>query len=749
MNAHTPEIRPFTISACTIARNEEKNIARSIQSYRDFVDEIVVVDTGSTDRTAEIARQMGARVVHFDWCGDFAAARNFALGQVNGDWIVFLDADEYFSKNAGFQVRRSIETARRNGYNMIQCRWLNLDSDQPEKKLPAGTAIRILKSGVSYRHRIHEEPNFPGGRKILFAEKWRFFLYHTGYSSHISKKKAERNLPLLLREIEEESDENRRMVDQSYLSDGYFALRDFDKCRDASEKYIRFSRKNGIVMMGNAAKPYLNLMACLEVQDAPLAEQLKWVNEFEAAFPHFPDAVFAGAKLDLRRRRLLSAERRLRQVLELADSYDGTEPCQLQTVPELCHFHLGQTLARQGRDSDALVSLFQAWRIQPAFTDAAEEMMRLTKHTPAPAADRFLHMLFENREPARRRTVLGGLMRQYMSGYLKEWYAALKLQSDAPHRTFDALPLAYIAAGSGNYAGAARLFAAEAAEQKEKDGKLEMQALLCAWLAGDVPPVTLSAANPALAVALGLLEGKIQAGDLAAVAGMTAEAGRMCGPARAADMAEKIAGRMKPTLWREFAVRLERAEEFAGALRVAQKLRPDAESAFLIGYYAMQSRRPGEAALAFEAAASLGCDDPALPECRSILKRTRGQADPSAAARAAEWIQAGAFDRALADVLAAVARAGADPELCSLASVSCLQLGRAHMALLAAQAGLASAPQYADLQVNAGDACLALGDRAGAAGWYETAARTCGDPALQADLSRQVAELASAARSAG
>ena len=63
---------------------------------KGIVSEQIVVDTGSTDRTVEIAEQMGAKVYHFTWIDDFAAAKNFALSKARYEWIAFLDADEYF-----------------------------------------------------------------------------------------------------------------------------------------------------------------------------------------------------------------------------------------------------------------------------------------------------------------------------------------------------------------------------------------------------------------------------------------------------------------------------------------------------------------------------------------------------------------------------------------------------------------------------------------------------------------------------
>ena len=80
----------ISISACVIAKNEEENIGRWLDSMKNVADEMIVVDTGSTDRTVAMAEAAGANVYHFDWCDDFAAAKNFALDQAKGKWILFL-----------------------------------------------------------------------------------------------------------------------------------------------------------------------------------------------------------------------------------------------------------------------------------------------------------------------------------------------------------------------------------------------------------------------------------------------------------------------------------------------------------------------------------------------------------------------------------------------------------------------------------------------------------------------------------
>ncbi|MFB2878224.1 glycosyltransferase [Floridanema aerugineum] len=82
------------LSLCTIAKNESQSLPNCLKSVQTVVDEIIVLDTGSTDKTPEIAQEFGAKVYHFQWCNDFSAARNEALKYVQGDWVLVLDADE-------------------------------------------------------------------------------------------------------------------------------------------------------------------------------------------------------------------------------------------------------------------------------------------------------------------------------------------------------------------------------------------------------------------------------------------------------------------------------------------------------------------------------------------------------------------------------------------------------------------------------------------------------------------------------
>lgn len=99
----------MSLSFCIIVKNEEKNLPKCLASVQDIVDEIVVLDTGSSDRTPEIAKDFGAKVYHFEWCNDFAIARNESLKYVTGDWILILDADEFLAPEIQPQLLEAIQ----------------------------------------------------------------------------------------------------------------------------------------------------------------------------------------------------------------------------------------------------------------------------------------------------------------------------------------------------------------------------------------------------------------------------------------------------------------------------------------------------------------------------------------------------------------------------------------------------------------------------------------------------------------
>ena len=101
---------PMRVSLCMIARNEAATLSRSLGSVAGLADEIIVVDTGSDDDTRQIARELKAQVHEFPWIDDFAAARNESLRHATGEWILWLDGDEYVGAANRGQLRTLIDS---------------------------------------------------------------------------------------------------------------------------------------------------------------------------------------------------------------------------------------------------------------------------------------------------------------------------------------------------------------------------------------------------------------------------------------------------------------------------------------------------------------------------------------------------------------------------------------------------------------------------------------------------------------
>lgn len=197
--------RKLRISQCMIVKDEEENIERALSWGKGLVWEQIVVDTGSSDKTVELAQTMGAKVFHFDWIDDFAAAKNYALEQAGGDWIAFLDADEYMEPEAVEKLPGILKEAHRRGLSFICSPCLQLgDSEEVEQ---ASTQYRFFKNApkIRYEQSVHEYLTYNGsGVEKYTLETDELPIFHTGYTTKEmkKKKKSERNTRILLKELE-------------------------------------------------------------------------------------------------------------------------------------------------------------------------------------------------------------------------------------------------------------------------------------------------------------------------------------------------------------------------------------------------------------------------------------------------------------------------------------------------------------------------------------------------------------------
>jgi tetratricopeptide (TPR) repeat protein len=178
-----------------IARDEAARIARALDSARPHVDGMIVLDTGSLDSTVKIARACGAQVHSFDWCDDFAAARNAALARSNTPWNLVLDADEWFED--GFECLAPDQLAATGPRFLGDVRITNQMDGEGVEGTAQSWIARLLPSGVGYSGRIHEQPVSP-----LPHTRLPLRLGHDGYTTANLDRKGARNETLLMREIE-------------------------------------------------------------------------------------------------------------------------------------------------------------------------------------------------------------------------------------------------------------------------------------------------------------------------------------------------------------------------------------------------------------------------------------------------------------------------------------------------------------------------------------------------------------------
>lgn len=281
----------FKISACTIARNEAKNIRHWVNSVRTFADEIFVVDTGSSDETREIAQEAGAVIYEFPWCNDFSAAKNFALDKAIGDWVVMLDADEYFDEPSQGKLRAVLQKYHpQKSIAGFITPFLNIDVDQGGKILSRAWQMRIFRREKQLRFagKVHEAlQNYaPDGKNRDFVLLKELQFIHTGYSTAIVQKKLERNLQILLKEIQEQGGEHPRQY--GYLQDCYMGAQDYRKAIHYGLLALKHREEAGLMDQTNSIVcKLLNAM-----RFSGLADYRKELEKALKVYPDLPEIYF-------------------------------------------------------------------------------------------------------------------------------------------------------------------------------------------------------------------------------------------------------------------------------------------------------------------------------------------------------------------------------------------------------------------------------------------------------------------------
>lgn len=235
------------ISLAMIARNEEHSIAGALRSAAPYVAEMIVVDTGSTDATPDIAKAEGAKVFSFEWCDNFSAARNAALGHCAADWILVIDADDRLLQAGGEDIGFAVRRGGADGYAM----WIEECTTSGRVLGTEVSSVRVFRNDprIRYWGRIHEEVRLNGDPS---QGRWRGIaqgphIAHTGYDPDVwrDRQKGARNERLLELQI---ADNPRDPHALALMTRHLFNTRRFDEARTWMIRALLANRDKAILL---------------------------------------------------------------------------------------------------------------------------------------------------------------------------------------------------------------------------------------------------------------------------------------------------------------------------------------------------------------------------------------------------------------------------------------------------------------------------------------------------------------------
>jgi len=258
-----------------IAKNESRCIERCLLSAQPFVGHILLLDTGSSDRTPEIARACGAEVHFFTWVDDFSVARNRALDLADADWNLILDADEWVEPEAMVDWTTVLSRPR---LGLVQM--LSAEQSTGRELIASSSIPRLLPRGVRYEGRIHEQPMFSGERIHTGLR-----IGHDGYMKAQLETKRGRNLHLLRMALGESPDDPYLLyqLGREYEGEKHF------------ETAYRLYRQS--LLLGDPCVRYAHSLVVRAIyccsQSGLFDQALRLIDDFRHTYAASPDFHFA------------------------------------------------------------------------------------------------------------------------------------------------------------------------------------------------------------------------------------------------------------------------------------------------------------------------------------------------------------------------------------------------------------------------------------------------------------------------
>ena len=370
-----------TVSACMIVKNEEELLPGCLESIRDWVDEIIIVDTGSTDHTVEIAESYGARIFHQPWEGDFSKHRNFSIAQATSDWIFIIDADERIHQEDISLIKKVLN---QDDYKIISINVFNVTGEH-EEHVTFLPSIRFFRRelGLQYEGIVHNLI-FPPADQPIMRVGIRLKHYGYGLSPEKMKAKIARSKALLGKQIAENPDNAFALSNLAQLLRG-------QGVEDHPENAVKIKEAAGraleLTHSDVASERHIHIMT---------HHQLGWVHfvlgEYDKAEkycldvlkfkPDYLDALLLLGHIYLRQEIFDKAELYYRKYIEAQAKYNET--CETDNIIILhpyslpaAYYGLGLAAEHSGDIEKARQHYRKTFQSSPGYMDVSVRLGRL------------------------------------------------------------------------------------------------------------------------------------------------------------------------------------------------------------------------------------------------------------------------------------------------------------------------------------------------------------------------------------
>ncbi|WP_226889679.1 glycosyltransferase [Nostoc sp. MG11] len=350
----------MSLSLCMIVKNEAATLSKCLSSVRKVVDEMVVVDTGSIDRTPYIAKQFGAKVHHFQWCNNFSAARNAALKYVTGDWVLVLDADEVMTSGIVPQLKEAIA---RDEYLLINLVRQEVGAEQS----PYSLVSRLFRNhpDICFERPYHALVDDSVSAMLMKDPNWQVgylpgvAILHTGYQKNAIAQ-------------------NNKYAKAAAAMEGFLATHPDDPyvCSKLGALYVETGKiSQGMELLKRGVAASEENYDILYELHYHLGIAHSRLRNFPQAISHYQAAI----KLPIYPMLKLGAYNNLGNLLKAAGDLNGAKTAYATTLKidptfVVGHYNMGMIFKAMGLLTDAIASYQAAIKLNPNYAEAYQNL---------------------------------------------------------------------------------------------------------------------------------------------------------------------------------------------------------------------------------------------------------------------------------------------------------------------------------------------------------------------------------------